>query len=683
MSGNIAIQKVNCLYEASFADPITLKGQKYSVCTGEHRKAICADSNFALNNPKVCWGVVEMSMDVGKWAAKNTKERMNGRLPYPNSVPTLEAMGKGDGILTPMGSTICSRLDDNGNYNPYCKIASACSDVDRYNKATTVCPKYCLSSIEKSKECGLFNKCINNGGSDKQCVDFCNSKVLKYPCDAVRLQTFCANVDNMNNPLCVSYCERNPAVCKLNTKAYCLNNITDPKCKNFCAQKWTVNDSNSTTTSSLQSECDVKASEYCDQVRKELALRGYVYPDDYDNMPQDLKDKVNFCSCFLSPIGQYGQPACIDTRCQQLGWKTEGMLNILETGSCAPCVSIVNATGSYININGVTQQLQCSSSGNATYTSVKDTMRLSAKYIDKWRLLNSATNRYVQNIPSLESRINILLSDEIMFPSAEYNISELQYIMFIEALVSTNADPAYLPIPFTYGDNIILIETLLTTKSYIGVLKKIVSFGSKIPELLSDDGRKFYQRLIDFISLNANIYEKINNRISGTVLNNPSDSNNNITPPINNPPLIQPSDNSNNNITPPVNNPNDYYIPPLTPPTNNTNNTDNSNNSITPPVNNPPLTQPSDNSNNNITPPVNNPNDYYIPPLTQPPDNSNNNITPVTNKQPDVDLEKKTNAPKSSNMFYIIILLIFIVIVFLSSSSHVNGGNNMYKLAYK
>jgi len=683
-----------CISEASHADPISLRGQKFSACNPDIRRVMCSDMRFALDNPKVCWGVISQEDNPDIFAA----------------------LGSGDGILTPLGDAACSQINPDGSYNSFCNLGKSCSVASRYDKSVNACPRFCLANANNARSCGMYEKCLNTNSSDKQCQDFCNSKALGFPCDSTRLQSFCANIDNINNPLCQSYCERNPIVCKNSKKNYCMNNITDPRCKDFCSQTWSIsesfNGSNSVTTSSLQSECDVKASSFCDQVRSELAIRGFSYPADYDRLPADLKSKVDFCSCFLSPLGQFGQPACIDARCQKLGWQTQGMRDIVSSRSCASCVNIVNAVGNYIDLNGVTQQMQCSANNTVEYEDIKDTMRLSAKYIAQWRTMDNTSNRFVQTIPPISTRVSRFLADPLMLPNSSSNISALQYAMFIEAVASTHVDSAYTPVKFTYSEWIAFFDSVNSK----AVHKKMMEFLNKSIPQISTEGSVFNINMSNFINSNSDVRNYIDppppviyvppivnipqpNNVSTLP---PPPSNQITSPPPTPPPALPPTPPPTPPpALPPPNLPGPPPTPPPTPPpalppappgppsssNNQTSLPDSqstSNNQTSLPDsqntsnNQTSMPDSQSTSNNQITPPPpNNTNFLYdATDFTDTQDSqstSNNQTTFPPYWDAEIAMPAQIPVKKSSNVsyfvFFVILLIIIIVIVMVSKSS--------------
>jgi hypothetical protein len=673
-----------CISEASHADPISLRGQKFSACGENIRRVMCSDMKFALDNPKVCWGVISQEYNPDIFAA----------------------LGSGDGILTPLGDAACSQINPDGSYNSFCNLGKSCSLASRYERSTNACPRFCLANANNARSCGLYEKCLNTNSSDKQCQDFCNSKSLGFPCDSTRLQSFCANIDNINNPLCQSYCERNPIVCKNSKKNYCMNNITDPRCKDFCSQTWSIsesfNGSNSVTTSSLQSECDVKASNFCDQVRDELAIRGFTYPGDYDRLPADLKSKVDFCSCFLSPLGQFGQPACIDARCQRLGWQTQGMRDIVSSRSCASCVNIVNAVGNYIDLNGITQQMQCTGDNTVEFQNIKDTMRLSAKYIAQWRVMDNTSNRFVQNIPPIPTRVARFLADPLMLPNSSSNISALQYAMFIEAVASTHVDSAYTPVKFTYSEWIAFFDSVNSK----AIHKKMIEFLNKSIPQISTEGSVFNINMSNFINSNSDVRNYIDPPapviyVPPIVNIPPPPAPNNETTlppaPTPSPPSPPPPPPNNQTPSPPAPNNETTFTPPP-PPDNQTTFTPpppapNNQTTFTPPPpapnNQTTFTPPPPAPNNETTlpPPPNNQTTFTPSPPPAPPtspSSSNNQITipdeeifapnsannettfpPEYNMKPTVI--KKSNT--SYFVFFVILLIIIIVIIMVMKSS--------------
>ena len=271
-------------------------------------------------------------------------------------------------------------------------LNTACANPAFWDNSISAAPcrARCLNNLSDAKSCGLDKYCTFDKLGRKVCLDYCSSDKTGFPCESI-LETYCDNIDNINSEQCKRFCTRHPAKCKSRLQKYCSENITDPRCLDFCGMKWTTKGADGVFTEETnQQQCDDAARAYCNNVKKYLADKGLVYPLDYDKMSPADKKMCDFCSCLLSPLGEYGQVACIDTKCQASGYQTQGMRQLATTaGNCASCLQVVSGSGKYWEINGVTQQMSCtpnSSNGQGVvFKPVTPSQDLIARAMIKWR----------------------------------------------------------------------------------------------------------------------------------------------------------------------------------------------------------------------------------------------------------------------------------------------------------
>jgi hypothetical protein len=271
-------------------------------------------------------------------------------------------------------------------------LNTACANPALWDNSISAAPcrARCLNNLSDAKSCGLDKYCTFDKLGRKVCLDYCSSDKTRFPCESI-LETYCDNIDNINSEQCKRFCTRHPAKCKSRLQKYCSENITDPRCLDFCGMKWTTKGADGVSTEETnQQQCDDAARAYCNNVKKYLADKGLVYPLDYDKMSPADKKLCDFCSCLLSPLGEYGQVACIDTKCQASGYQTQGMRQLATTaGNCASCLQVVSGSGKFWQINGVTQQMSCtpnSSNGQGVaFKPVTPSQDLIARAMIKWR----------------------------------------------------------------------------------------------------------------------------------------------------------------------------------------------------------------------------------------------------------------------------------------------------------
>jgi hypothetical protein len=417
-----------------------------------------------------------------------------------------------------------------GNDFVYADLINAsvrCSDSGKF-MSQDICPKYCLSSLDRAKECGLLARCVNGNDSDAGCQSLCASQLLGYPCDAMRLQTFCAIPANMTNPLCKDYCSRKPVECLKARTTYCKSNIMDPQCADFARNTYSVTDSSGVSTSFGQrADLDATALALCDSVKQELMARNLIYPIDYDTISKDpeLKKRVDFCSCILSPIGDFGQPGCADTRCQISGWKTQNMVDV----ACASCMQIINASGSFINISGNMQTMTCgaadSGGGSAVkYSNVPQEMLLAAKYSQIWRTSQrdpaSGKLSYTPQFPNLNVALNTLCADpQMVAPPNSGVITDLQFVKFANALGATHVNTIWQWVDFTAAELLnIIFWAQNDAKQFMSFLTYILTHIKNAPDysVFSADGTRAAKQIFGCLAP-FNIYIVINAIVNAPV----------------------------------------------------------------------------------------------------------------------------------------------------------------------
>ena len=366
----------------------------------------CSDESFYAKNPRVCY----------KFCKNNPAACGLG----PN-VCQKATIG---GIVANLFSSALGGINalNYGGCDLYCQdnpslcdLSTNCttimSDPNLYNtyksKGLLACGKYCMT---KNSPCGLSTLCSNSSNyGDPRCIDYCKET---GDCDTA-LATYCNDINNVNSKsICKDYyCTMvNPAACQAAKIQYCQNNITDPVCRDFCSNGCSISVNGLTTGCSITNQCDSAAISYCGKVLNPKCSDPVAYA------AMSAKDQADcdFCSCINSSLSAYGNPACIDANClEKGGYQTMGMKQIAANGSCPSCMQIINASGQYFSINGVTQQMNCAGGKVSSFTQVAQPLALVAKYSMKWKTSSqgSSANNTGNVIPGVDVRNAAYISE--------------------------------------------------------------------------------------------------------------------------------------------------------------------------------------------------------------------------------------------------------------------------------
>lgn len=446
-SGNITIDDSN-RYNIRATDSAvnTNSSEASKFCYQGALNSLCADQSFFNANPHACKAMLER--------AKSTDPSINTR-----ARAVFRNLEVGDNYKSRAAEVFGTMIDGSGNYAAAGLFDPSvpCSTKARYDAAPYLCPLFCLSSQANAFKCGLGTQCLTEGQSTPQCVDYCNSSDIaksnggKYPCDAVRLQAECSRIGNFDTPLCKGYFARNPTKAYDFKLAHCTGNISDPVCKDYAAATYTNQDTTTGTsvTFSMQEQLDSVAQSFCAKLKADLAAANLVYPIDYNKMTPEMQARCDFCACLISPIGEFGQPTCADTRCQATGWRTAGMKDV--TKSCASCMQIINAAGNFINLAGNTQTMTCGGDGGnvVQYGTIPEEQKMAAKYSQQWRERRTTTDGkvyYVSSAKDVAQMLDVFLGDVSMLASggggaaAAGNMTPLQMISFMNAFGENHVD---------------------------------------------------------------------------------------------------------------------------------------------------------------------------------------------------------------------------------------------------
>lgn len=380
----------------------------------------CSNQQFYANNPRVCYNYCKKNpgaCSIGPNACAATNADATSIIgKILNSI---------FGGKQPLQQPGCDYWCQD---NPAaCQLNTVCpqllSSPDAYNayKATgnVACTTYCNSAT--GDNCGFKALCDNSANyDDPRCIDYC---MATHNCDG-KLAAYCNDPNNIySKPICSNYyCSVvNPSGCQQAKMNYCMNNITDPKCRDFCKNGCSVTTSTGgggslTTGCNITSQCDNAAITYCAAVAARMKKNGIDCSDPTVRATlsgQDLSD-CNFCSCINSQLSTFGSPVCLDAYCQQsAGYTTNSMNLMLSSGNCPSCMQIVNGGGSYFSINGITQQMTCNGAKPVGLVSVPAPMALVGKYSSKWMVINqgSGGGAVSNNVPTFNARMNAFISE--------------------------------------------------------------------------------------------------------------------------------------------------------------------------------------------------------------------------------------------------------------------------------
>jgi hypothetical protein len=370
---------------------------------GCNQAIACSDQQFYLNNPRVCY----------KFCSKNPDACALGSSVCKSTTDTIIKAIQ-DKILSFKDALSYSGCDLYCQDNPdACGLKTSCNKImsdpnlykDYTDKNLIACNKYCMV---KNSPCGLSTFCANSANyNDPRCIDYCR---ITGDCDN-GLATYCNDINNVDSKsVCKNYyCSiKNPAACQNAKLNYCKGNITDPICMDFCSGGCSATVDGISTDCAVTSQCDVAAISYCKSVDQNRCNDINIY----SNMSADEKRKCDFCSCINSSLSPYGNPACIDPIClQRGGYQTRGMMEMVKNKNCPSCMQIINTTGSYVSVNGVTQQMNCSNGKTVSLVKVPEPMALVGKYSLKWKTIQQGSTSVTTTIPPDNVRYEMFLGE--------------------------------------------------------------------------------------------------------------------------------------------------------------------------------------------------------------------------------------------------------------------------------
>lgn len=468
-SGNITITDANKYVVRSTDTPYnTDPAEPDKFCYEGAVVALCSNQSYFNANPHVCRLMID---------------RAKSHLDYIRDRPRqmLRNLEIGDNFKSYAAEVFGTMLDSAGGYanTELFDPSIPCRTKANYDASPYLCPSYCLMSQANAVTCGLGTQCLTEKQSTPQCVTYCNSPDIAksnggvHPCDAGRLQTECRFASNFDTPLCKGYFDRNPTQAYNAKLAHCTGDITDPVCKDYAAAIYTnqsETDGN-TVTFSMQEQLDDAAKTFCDKLKADLKAANLAFPIDYDRMTPEMKARCDFCACLISPIGDFGQPTCADTRCQATGWRTAGMKDV--TKSCASCMQIISAAGNFINLAGNTQTMTCGGDGGnvVQYSAIPEEQKMAAKYSQMWRETRTTADGkiyYVSSAKDVAQMLDIFLGDVSMLASASAatpgNLTQQQMISFMNAFGENHVDSMWTWVPLNSATEVPgLISSMVST----------------------------------------------------------------------------------------------------------------------------------------------------------------------------------------------------------------------------
>jgi hypothetical protein len=474
----------------------------------------CSDESFYAKNPRVCYKFCKNNPN-----ACNLGPNVCQKATIGGIVANLfnDALG-GINALNYGGCDLYCQ-DNPG----LCDLNSNCSiimnDPNLYNtyksKGLLACGKYCMT---KNSSCGLSTLCSNSSNyTDPRCIDYCKQT---GDCD-VALATYCNDINNVNNKsLCKDYyCTMvNPAACQASKIQYCKDNITDPVCRDFCSNGCSISVNGLTTGCSITNQCDDAAITYCSKVLNPKCSD----PVAYSAMSARDKADCDFCSCINSSLSSYGNPACIDANClQRGGYQTMGMKQVASNGGCPTCMQIINASGQYFSINGVTQQMNCAGGKVTSFTQVAQPLALVAKYSMKWKTSSQGTsaNNTGNVIPGIDVRNAAFISE---LPTSFSGMSQSDiisiWVQVFNVMGEFNYDTTNNLRPYTLSDAKYFINRSVggASGSYSAIYSNLVSQYNSYP--LTDPSSIFFTGTNSSLSANGyNVAVNISTQIASEI----------------------------------------------------------------------------------------------------------------------------------------------------------------------
>ena len=481
---------------------------------GCNQSIACSDGSFYSKNPRVCYkycknnpGACSLGPNV---CQKATVGGIVANL-FNSALGGINALNYGSCDL------YCQDNPDLCDLNNNCSIIM--NDPNLYNtyksRGLIACSKYCMS---KNSPCGLSKLCSNTSNyGDPRCIDYCKQT---GDCD-VALASYCNDINNVNDKsICKDYyCTMvNPAACQAAKVQYCKDNITDPVCRDFCSNGCNISVNGITTGCNITNQCDDAAITYCSKVNNPKCSD----PVEYAAMSSKDKANCDFCSCINSSLSEYGNPACIDANClQRGGYQTMGMKQVASNGGCPTCMQIINASGQYFSINGVTQQMNCSGGKVSSFTQVEQPLALVAKYSMKWKTSSqgSSANNTGNVIPGVNVRNSAFISE---LPTSFSGMSQSDIIniwtQVFNVMGEYNYDTTNNLRPYTLTDAKYFIDKSIggSTGSYSAIYSNLVSQYNSYP--LTNQSSIFYTGSGSSLSSNGyNVAVNISTQIASEI----------------------------------------------------------------------------------------------------------------------------------------------------------------------